>query len=114
MCQVTHDVFDEHDRTVHDQAEVERPEAEQTAGDGEPPHAAEREQHRQRDRQRDDQPRPQVAEEQEQDGDDEQPALEQVAPHGVDDPVHQVRPRVDGLDVDAGRQVLPGLVELLL
>ena len=36
------------------------------------------EQHRQRDRQRHDQRRPQVAQEREQDGDDQQPAFEQV------------------------------------
>ena len=43
--QMADDVFHEDDGTVHDQAEIERTEAEQAAGDGEPPHAAEGKEH---------------------------------------------------------------------
>ena len=52
-------------------------------------------------------PGPQVAEEQEQNGDDQQAALEQVRPHGVDDVVHQFGAVVEHLHLDAGRQGLP-------
>ena len=93
-----HAVLDHHDRAIDDHAEVDRPQAEQAGRDAEPQHAGEGEQHRQRNGQRDDRARPQVAQEGEQDGDDEQPALEQVLAHRVDDVVDQFRAVVDRLE----------------
>ncbi len=83
-------VLDHHHRAIDDHAEVDRPQAQQAGRDAEPQHAGEGEQHRQRNRQGDDHRRPQVAEEREQHGDDQQPALEQVVLHRVDDVVDQL------------------------
>ena len=97
MRQVPDHVLDHDHGAIDDQAEVERPQAQQAAGDAELQHAGEGEQHRQRNGQGDDQPGPQVAEEDEQHRDDQQAALEQVLAHRVDDVVDQLGAVVDGL-----------------
>ena len=89
-------VLDHDDRAVDDQAEVDGAEAHQAAGDADPQHEIEREEHRERDRRGHDQPRAQVAQEDEEHGDDEQRALEEVRPHRVQHVVDEVRAVVDG------------------
>ena len=76
VCQVTHTVLDHHDRTIDDQAEVDRPQTQQAGGDSELQHAREGEQHRQRNRQGNNQPSSQIAQENEQHRDNQQAALE--------------------------------------
>ena len=100
-------VLDHDHRAVHDQAEVDGPQAQQAGGDAEAQHAGEGEEHRQRDGQRHDGRRPQVAQEEEQHGDDQQAALEQVAAHGVDDVVDQLGAVVDRLDLARRRAAPP-------
>ena len=104
-------VLDQDDRAVDDQAEVDRAEAHQAAGDPELQHRVEREQHRQRDRQRDDQPRAKVAEEHEQHRDDEQRALEEVVANRVQHRTDQVDPAVDRRHLDVLGQAVANLIE---
>ena len=93
--QVPDAVLDHHDRAIDDQAEVDRAQAHQAAGDPDPFHHRDGEEHRQRDRRGDDQPGPEVAEEGEQHGDDQDGPLEQVPLDGLEHLVDQVGPLVN-------------------
>ena len=83
-------VLDHDHRTVDDQAEVDRAEAHQAAGDAEGEHQVAGEEHRQWDRQRHDQARAEVAQEEQQDRDDQHAPLGQVVSHRVDRLLDQV------------------------
>ena len=104
--QVADAVLDHHDRAVDHQAEVDGAQAHQAAGDADPLHHRDGEEHRQRDGRGDDQARAEVAEEGEQDGDDQDRPLEQVPLDGLEHLVHQVGPLVDDVDLDAGGEGL--------
>jgi hypothetical protein len=81
LAETAQAVLDDDHRAVDDQAEIERAQAHQIAGDLVLHHAADGHQHRQRNHCGRNQRRPQVAEQQEQDGDDQQGAFEQVFLH---------------------------------
>ena len=61
--QAAHGVLHHHHRAVHDEAEVDRAQAQQAGGDARLQHQVAGEEHRERNRHRHDQPGPQVAEE---------------------------------------------------
>ena len=65
LAKLAHDVFHNHDRAIDDQAEINRAETHQVAGDAEARHAGEREEKRKRDRRGDDERRAPVAEQHE-------------------------------------------------
>ena len=100
-AQTTDDVFHQDDGPIDDQAKVDRAQAHEVARNAPLHHPGKREQHRERNRRGDDEAGAEIAEEHEQDRDDQQPALQQVVPHGPDDPVHQDRPIVVGDDANA-------------
>ncbi len=111
---VSHAVLDHDDRTIDHEAEVDRAEAHQAAGDAHPLHHRDREEHRQRNHRRHDQPRPEVPEKGEQNGDDQDGPLEEVLLHGLEDVVDQVGSLVNDVNLDVLRQkfahILHGLV----
>ena len=72
------EALDHHDRRVHDEPEVERPEAHQIGRVAEQAHADEGDEHRDRNHRRYDQRGPHVAQKQEEHGDHEQAAFHQI------------------------------------
>ena len=101
LAEAADDVLHQDHRAVHDQAEVDRPQAHQVGRDAGLHHAGEGEQHRERDGRGHDQPRPDVAQEGEQDGHDEERPLEQVRLDRADDAADEDRAVVVRDDPDA-------------
>ena len=79
MPQMADDVLHHHDRTVDDEAKVDRPQAHQVAGDACFDHAGDGEEHRQRNGERDNQCCSQVAQQRKQDHHDEQAPSKRLA-----------------------------------
>src|SRR5690606_11364238 len=82
-------VFNDDDRAVHDQSEVERAEAHQVARDLVGHHAGDGEEHGQRNHRGGDERGAEVPEQQEQHDDDQQRAFEQVGAHGGNGAIHE-------------------------
>ncbi|KAG1083322.1 hypothetical protein G6F40_014805 [Rhizopus arrhizus] len=99
-------ILHDHDRPVHDDAEVQRAQAHQVGADLVGDHAGEGEQHRQGNDHGRDQRRPDIAQKDEQDDDDQRRALQQVLLDGGDGLVDQVGAVVDGHRLHALRQRL--------
>ena len=84
------ETLDHHDRCVHDQPEVERPEAHEIGRVAEQAHADEGDQHRDRNHRRHDQRGPHVAQEQEEHGDHEETTLHQILHDGAGGAANQL------------------------
>ena len=102
-------VLDDDHRAIDDQAEIQRAQAHQVAGDAATDHAGEGEQHRQRDHRRGDQRGAEVAQQREQHHHHQQRTFDQVGGHGADGAVHQRGAVVDGDGRHPGRQAAVGL-----
>lgn len=94
------DTLHDHDRPVDDDAEVDGSEAHQVGRDAEQPHEDEGEEHRERDDRRHDQSGADVAQEENQDEEDDDRPFDQVADHGRDVAVDELRAVQIGADGD--------------
>jgi len=112
MGQTAQGVFDDHHRTVDDDAEVQRAETHQVGADLVAEHAGEGEQHRQRNHHCGNQRGADVAEEQEQNRDHQNRAFDEVLFHRGDGLVDQVRAVVHRHGDHALRQGFIDLFEL--
>ena len=99
------DVFHHHHRAINDEAEVNRAQAHQVAGDAEPHHAGHGQQHGERNGERNDDRRAPVAQQREEDDDHQQRALDEVRLDGADGGVDEVGAVVERFDADAGREL---------
>ena len=89
-AELAHDIFHDDDRAINDEAEINRAETHQIAGDAELPHAGERKEERERDGGGDDEGRAPVAEQQEENHDHQHRAFEEVFLHGPDGPADEL------------------------
>ena len=89
-AELAHDIFHDDDRAINDEAEINRAETHQIAGDAELPHAGERKEERERDGGGDDEGRAPVAEQQEEHYDHQHCAFEEVFLHGPDGPADEL------------------------
>jgi hypothetical protein len=105
-------VFDDDDRAVDDDAEIDRAQAHQVCADLRLDHACDREQHGERDDAGGDEGCPNVAEDQEQYRDDEKRALDEIGLDGRDRGLDEMRAVIDGAGDDALGQGLADLLEL--
>ncbi|MGY4501905.1 hypothetical protein ACVWYH_005862 [Bradyrhizobium sp. GM24.11] len=105
-------VLGDDDGAIHDQAEIERPEAHQIGADPALEHARRGDQHGDRDDACRDKGGAEVAEQQEQHRDDEQRTFSQILSHGVDRGVDELRSIENGAGIDARRQGLADVLDL--
>ena len=97
-------VLDRDHRAVHDQPEVNGPQAHQAAGDARPQHEVAGKQHRQGDGRGHDQPRAEIAQEEQQHDQDQDGPFQQVGPHRPQDMVDDLGAVIDGGHLDVGGQ----------
>ena len=89
-AELPHDVFHDDDRAINDEAEINRAQAHQVAGDAKVPHARERKEEGERNGGGHDERRAPVAKQQEEHHDDQHRALEEVLLHGPDGPTDEL------------------------
>ena len=104
MLKYTDDPLDHDDGAVHEDAEVERADAEQAHRHARQVHTQEREQQRERDRERRQEGRAQAHEEHQKHGHDDDEAFGQDPDDGVQRILHEFRLVMDRHDLDPARQ----------
>ena len=112
--QVGENTLDDHDRAVHDDAEVDGAETHQVGRDPEYAHEDEGKEHRERDDRRHDQTRADVAQEDDQYDEDDDRTLDQIADHGRYVAVYELRAVQVGTDGDPFGQHLLDLCHAAL
>ena len=104
-------VLDDDDGTIDDQAEVQRTQAHEIAGNAEPVHSDRCHQHGKGNDQRRDDRCPDVAQQQEQDRDHQKRAFDEILLDGRDRRIDQGRPVVDDLRDNSFRQGAANFLE---